>query len=82
LGSDISSSCRFGCAGQCSDRSAIADALAKRNILVWSGHNYALEVVQALDLLESGGTVPIGAVHYKTPEEVDRVLNALEDLLG
>ncbi len=61
---------------------AIADALARRNIFVWSGHNYALEVVQALDLLESGGTVRIGAVHYNTPGEIDRVLNALEDLLG
>lgn len=61
---------------------AIAEALARRNIFVWSGHNYALEVVQALDLLESGGTVRIGAVHYNTPEEIDRVLNALEDILG
>ncbi len=60
---------------------AIASALAERNIFVWSGHNYALEVVKALDLLESGGTVRIGAVHYNSVEEVESLLNALEDIL-
>jgi cysteine desulfurase family protein (TIGR01976 family) len=61
---------------------AIAEALAKRNISVWSGHNYALEVVKALGLLESGGTVRVGAVHYNTLSEVDLLLNALEDIVG
>ncbi|MDX1498655.1 MAG: cysteine desulfurase-like protein [Woeseiaceae bacterium] len=60
----------------------IAEALAQRNIFAWSGHNYALEVVRTLGLLESGGTVRIGVVHYNTPGEVDALLNALEDILG
>jgi selenocysteine lyase/cysteine desulfurase len=60
---------------------SIAEALAERNIFVWSGHNYALEVVRALDILESGGAVRIGAVHYNSVDEVDAALNALGDIL-
>ena len=59
----------------------IAEALAERGIFVWSGHNYALEVVKALGILDSGGVVRIGAVHYNTPEEVDAVLDALSAIL-
>jgi len=59
----------------------VAESLAKRNIFVWSGHNYALEVVKALDILDSGSTVRVGAVHYNSVEEVDSLLNALEDVL-
>ena len=61
--------------------SAIASALAERNIFVWSGHNYALEVARALGILEHGGAVRIGAVHYNTLDEIDMVLNALEDIV-
>jgi selenocysteine lyase/cysteine desulfurase len=61
--------------------SAIAEALAKRNIFVWSGHNYALELVRALGILDTGGTVRVGAVHYNSVNEVDQLLNALEDVL-
>ena len=60
---------------------AIASALAERNIFVWSGHNYALEVARALGILEQGGAVRIGAVHYNTLDEIDMVLNALEDIV-
>lgn len=60
----------------------IAEALAGRNVFVWSGHNYALEVVKALGILESGSTVRVGAVHYNSTEEVDTLLNALEDILA
>ena len=63
------------------DPDAIAAALAERNIFVWSGHNYALEVARALGILDSGGAVRIGAVHYNTIDEIDTVLNALEDVL-
>ncbi|MDH3531458.1 MAG: aminotransferase class V-fold PLP-dependent enzyme, partial [Gammaproteobacteria bacterium] len=62
--------------------SAIATALAKQNIFAWSGHNYALEVVAALGILESGGTVRIGAVHYNSLAEIDELLNALDGILS
>jgi cysteine desulfurase family protein (TIGR01976 family) len=59
----------------------IARALADRNIFAWSGHNYALGVVESLGLVESGGTVRIGAVHYNSAEEIDQLLDALEAIL-
>ncbi|MBT8101051.1 MAG: cysteine desulfurase-like protein [Gammaproteobacteria bacterium] len=60
----------------------IAKALADRGIFVWSGHNYAVEIVTVLDLLQSGGVVRAGPVHYNTAAEIDVFLNALEDELG
>ncbi len=62
--------------------SDVAAALARRNIFVWSGHNYALEAARALGINDSGGAVRIGAVHYNSVEEIDTTLNALEDILG
>lgn len=60
----------------------IAKALAGRGVFVWSGHHYAIEPVTALGLLDSGGVVRAGPVHYNTADEIDTLLNALEDLLG
>ena len=59
----------------------IAEALAKRNIFVWAGHNYALEIVRHLGIDESQGVLRIGLAHYNTPEEVDQTLSALEGVL-
>jgi cysteine desulfurase family protein (TIGR01976 family) len=59
-----------------------AAALADRGIFVWDGHYYAIEVFDRLGLLDSGGAVRIGFCHYNTLDEVDRVLQALEDLAG
>jgi selenocysteine lyase/cysteine desulfurase len=55
-------------------------ALGERGIFVWSGHYYAVEVMRRLGVLESGGLVRIGFVHYNTTEEVARVINELDDL--
>lgn len=55
----------------------IARELARRNIFVWSGHNYAVELAGALGVLESGGVVRIGPVHYNTHAEIDELLDAL-----
>ncbi len=55
-------------------------ALARRGIFTWDGHYYAIEVFDRLGLLDTGGAVRIGFCHYHTPDEVDRVLEALEDL--
>jgi len=61
---------------------AIAAALGERNIFVWSGHNYALEAARSLHILESGGAVRIGPVHYNSIAEIDRTLGELEAILG
>jgi cysteine desulfurase family protein (TIGR01976 family) len=60
---------------------AIAEALAKKNIFVWSGHNYAVEAVKALGIYDGGSGVRVGPVHYNSLEELDRLLTALEDIL-
>jgi cysteine desulfurase family protein (TIGR01976 family) len=57
-----------------------AQKLGKRGIFVWSGHFYAVDLIERLGLSEQGGVIRIGFVHYNTVEEVDRILEALEDL--
>ena len=59
----------------------IAALLAQQNIFVWSGHSYAVEVVKALGIYESGGVVRIGPVHYNNTAEIDRLLLALDEIL-
>ncbi|MEM8817296.1 MAG: cysteine desulfurase-like protein [Pseudomonadota bacterium] len=60
----------------------IASALAADNIFVWSGHNYALEAARALGILETGGAVRVGPVHYNSVAEIDEFLFALEQILS
>ena len=57
-----------------------AEALAAKNIYVWSGHNYAYEVVRQLGLDEDQGVVRIGIAHYNTPDEVNTLLASLSDI--
>ena len=57
----------------------VAEALAAQGIFVWHGNYYAPGVMEALGL-EDGGAVRAGFLHYSTPEEVDRLLDALEAL--
>lgn len=60
---------------------SIAESLAKRNIFVWSGHNYAVEAAMALGIYEAGGAIRVGPVHYNTREEIDTILIALDEML-
>jgi len=59
----------------------IAAALAKQNIFVWSGHNYAVEVAKSLGIYDSGGVVRIGPVHYNSVAEIDELLLTLVPIL-
>jgi cysteine desulfurase family protein (TIGR01976 family) len=59
----------------------IAEHLASKNIFVWSGHNFALEVVRQLGINEQEGVVRIGIAHYNTAEEIDRTLAAIEQFV-
>jgi cysteine desulfurase family protein (TIGR01976 family) len=56
----------------------VATELATRDMAVWHGNYYAVEVMERLGLKD--GAVRIGLVHYNTPEEVDRLLEALDVL--
>ncbi|HKJ37703.1 MAG TPA: aminotransferase class V-fold PLP-dependent enzyme [Anaerolineales bacterium] len=54
------------------DPEQLADAIGRENIYVWNGHNYALAIVERLGLLEAGGMVRVGPVHYNTLDELDK----------
>jgi cysteine desulfurase family protein (TIGR01976 family) len=55
----------------------IAEALGEQGIYVWDGNYYALAVTERLGLEDSGGMVRVGAVHYNTVEEIQRLGEAL-----
>jgi cysteine desulfurase family protein (TIGR01976 family) len=59
---------------------AIAEALAKEEIYVWSGNYYAVETMRALQHEEDGGMVRIGIAHYNSIEEIDRTIGVLKTL--
>ncbi len=60
---------------------SIAEALAKKNIFIWSGHYYAVEPAMALGIYDLGGAIRVGPVHYNTKDEVDAILIALDEIL-
>jgi cysteine desulfurase family protein (TIGR01976 family) len=61
---------------------ALAKAFAERNIFVWSGHNYAIEPVTVMGLMDKGGVLRVGLAHYNTEAEVDGFLAALDQIKG
>jgi cysteine desulfurase family protein (TIGR01976 family) len=56
----------------------VATRLGEREIAVWYGNYYAVEVMKRLGLPD--GAVRAGFLHYNTAEEVDRLLDALASL--
>lgn len=59
---------------------AIAAHLAAREIYSWSGHFYAVEVLNRLGLADRGGLLRVGLCHYSDASEVDRLIRALKQL--
>ena len=55
----------------------LAKAFAKDSIFVWSGHNYAIEPVGRMGLMDKGGVLRVGLAHYNTEDEVDALLSSL-----
>ena len=55
----------------------MAKAFARDNIFVWSGHNYAIEPVSRMGLMEKGGVLRVGLAHYNTEAEVEAFLSSL-----
>lgn len=61
---------------------AIGRALGEAGIFAWTGNYYALEIMQRLGLEEKGGAVRIGAAHYNTLDEIDRLIGTLQRIAG
>ena len=59
---------------------AAAEALGRQGITTWDGDFYARTLIERLGLAESGGVLRLGIVHYNTVEEIDRLLEALEEI--
>lgn len=64
------------------DPREIARLLAEREINVWNGNFYALAVTERLGLEVSGGLVRVGATHYNTIKEIERLGDALEHIVS
>jgi cysteine desulfurase family protein (TIGR01976 family) len=58
---------------------AVAEALAARQVAVWDGNFYALELSLFLGL-EPGGAIRAGAVAYTDAEDVERLVDAVAAL--
>ncbi len=60
---------------------ALATKLGDQGFFTWDGNYYALNLTEQLDVEKSGGFLRIGLVHYNTPGEVDRLLEALPQIV-
>jgi cysteine desulfurase family protein (TIGR01976 family) len=69
----------FNVKGRTSEQ--VATHLAQREVAVWWGNYYAIEMMSRLGLDPWLGAVRAGIVHYNTPEEVDRLLAGIAELL-
>jgi selenocysteine lyase/cysteine desulfurase len=56
----------------------VCQSLDAEGISAWDGHYYAVEITNRLGLDEAGGMVRVGAVHYNTRAEVERLVDVLE----
>ncbi|RWK61696.1 cysteine desulfurase-like protein [Mesorhizobium sp.] len=52
------------------------------NIFLWSGHNYAWEVVHQLGIPAEQGVVRIGIAHYNTAAEIDETLESAHRVIA
>ncbi len=61
--------------------SAIAALLAEQKIGIANGNCYAWRLMDALSIEPEQGVVRLSFVHYTTREEIDRLLEALDEIL-
>jgi cysteine desulfurase family protein (TIGR01976 family) len=59
------------------DPRAAAERLGERGVFSWSGHFYAVGLVEELGLADKGGLLRLGFAHYNTLDEVERTLEEL-----
>ena len=58
-----------------------AKKLSEKGILVWNGHFYAVRAVEVLGLVEQGGLIRTGMLMYNTKDEVERLSEAIRELV-
>ncbi|AZN99488.1 cysteine desulfurase-like protein [Mesorhizobium sp. M9A.F.Ca.ET.002.03.1.2] len=60
----------------------IARQMNAENIFLWSGHNYAWEVVHQLGIPAEHGVVRIGIAHYNTAGEIDETIESVHRIVA
>nr|WP_274387890.1 aminotransferase class V-fold PLP-dependent enzyme [Salsipaludibacter albus] len=60
----------------------VAADLATHHVMASSGHFYAWRVLEATEIDPDTGVVRLSLVHYNTPDEVDRIVTALDAVLS
>jgi selenocysteine lyase/cysteine desulfurase len=60
----------------------VSEALAEQGLFTWAGDHYALTLMERLGLASTGGMVRVGAVHYNTRAEVQRLVEGIASLRG
>jgi selenocysteine lyase/cysteine desulfurase len=59
----------------------VAAALAEHRVMAGGGHFYAVRPLQAMGVDTERGVLRLSFVHYTTPTEVDRLIEALDAVL-
>ena len=59
----------------------VCATLDKKDIYAWDGHFYAIRAIEILGLLDQGGVTRMGISIYNTSEEIDKVLDAVGQLI-
>ena len=59
----------------------VSEFLGKQHICVWDGNFYAQGLCEQLGVLDKGGVVRIGCMHYNTTEELDKLFDLFDQLL-
>ncbi|UTV29715.1 cysteine desulfurase-like protein [Photobacterium atrarenae] len=59
----------------------VAVHLGKQNMCVWNGHFYAQGLCEQLGVMDDGGVIRIGLMHYNTTAEIDQLFAAMAPFL-
>ena len=64
------------------DPQAVAHELVRRGVQTSAGHYYAARVLDGMGVDPDRGVVRLSFVHYTSPADLDRAVDALADVLG
>jgi selenocysteine lyase/cysteine desulfurase len=60
----------------------ITEVVDRSGIAIRHGHMYAYHLCEALGMDPDDGVVRVSLVHYNTPEEIERLIEALDSAMG
>ena len=58
----------------------VAAELARRGVCAWDGDFYSRELFDAIGVNETGGAVRLGLLHYNSPDDVGKLVDAVSAL--